>query len=602
MKRIAVWSVLAVSVIVVPFAFAQQSNVSANAGAVPRLIRFSGVAKDSNGQPLTGVIGVTYALYKEQEGGAALWIETQNVQADASGHYTVLLGATEAEGLPVELFSSGEARWLGVEVSGQAEQSRVLLLSVPYALKAADAETVGGLPPSAFVLVAPASNNSTGEATVSAANAAAAPPLASSNVTTTGGTVNAVPLWTTATSIQSSAITQNGIGATATIGINTTTPASTLDVAGGGTIRGLLNLPATGTATASSGKNSQPLNLSASAFNSTTGTATTQNFRWQAEPAGNNTSPPSGTLNLLFASGTAAPAETGLRIASNGRISATGFDLGGTPFAFGSALIGNVFLGFSGNATTTGTNNIGIGPQALGRNTGGGANTAVGAQALTANGTGSYNTAIGENSLNDNSGGSFNTAIGLNALYRNSTGINNTGIGAGAGNTLNNADTTGNNNTFVGANTAPGTHITLSNATAIGANAEVNASNSLVLGSISGTNGASASVNVGIGTTTPTRTLHLVDTNGDSALFGDPGCGRGYVGLSLNAALSGCTNFTMVGDSAGNTFMNTNGNGGFYILNKNQHPPLVIVDSAGNMSVKGNLSAGGGLSSTAIRR
>ena len=49
----------------------------------------------------------------------------------------------------------------------------------------------------------------------------------------------------------------------------------------------------------------------------------------------------------------------------------------------------------------------------------------------------------------------------------------------------------------------------LNNATAIGANAEVTASNALVLGSINGVNGATANTNVGIGTTSPLATLHL---------------------------------------------------------------------------------------------
>ena len=35
----------------------------------------------------------------------------------------------------------------------------MLLLSVPYALKAGDAATIGGLPPSAFVLAAPGSGS-----------------------------------------------------------------------------------------------------------------------------------------------------------------------------------------------------------------------------------------------------------------------------------------------------------------------------------------------------------------------------------------------------------------------------------------------------------
>ena len=50
----------------------------------------------------------------------------------------------------------------------------------------------------------------------------------------------------------------------------------------------------------------------------------------------------------------------------------------------------------------------------------------------------------------------------------------------------------------------------MTNATAIGANASATTSNSLVLGSINGVNGATASANVGIGTTAPTEKLHVV--------------------------------------------------------------------------------------------
>ncbi|MBI3895184.1 MAG: hypothetical protein HY313_04565, partial [Acidobacteria bacterium] len=123
-----------------------------------RLMQVNGVLKDTMGQPLTGVQGITFALYREQSGGAALWLETQNVQLDEQGRYSVLLGSTQSEGLPQELFSSNEARWLGVQVNlpGEVEQPRVLLVSVPYALKAADAETLGGLPASAFVLASSA--------------------------------------------------------------------------------------------------------------------------------------------------------------------------------------------------------------------------------------------------------------------------------------------------------------------------------------------------------------------------------------------------------------------------------------------------------------
>jgi len=132
-------------------AFAQ--STAETASALPRLVRFGGTVKDLNGNPLTGVVGITVALYSERTGGGALWLETQNVTADSNGHYVALLGSTKPDGLPTELFTNEQARWVGVQVSGQAEQPRVLLVSAPYALKAGDAETVGGLPPSAFVPV-----------------------------------------------------------------------------------------------------------------------------------------------------------------------------------------------------------------------------------------------------------------------------------------------------------------------------------------------------------------------------------------------------------------------------------------------------------------
>src|SRR5260370_26205796 len=100
---------------------------------VPRLVKFAGTVKDEQGQPRTGVVGVTFALYKEQEGGAALWLETQNVELDEQGHYSVLLGATNSEGLPLELCASGEPRCVGGEVNipKELEQPRVLRFSVP---------------------------------------------------------------------------------------------------------------------------------------------------------------------------------------------------------------------------------------------------------------------------------------------------------------------------------------------------------------------------------------------------------------------------------------------------------------------------------------
>ncbi len=130
---------------------ASEARQAASETIIPRLVKFNGTLLDAQERPMAGPVGVTFALYSQQSGGAALWMETQNVKPDGNGNYVVLLGANSANGLPTELFVSGEARWLGIQVGQQPEHERILLVSVPYALKAGDAETLGGLPASAFV-------------------------------------------------------------------------------------------------------------------------------------------------------------------------------------------------------------------------------------------------------------------------------------------------------------------------------------------------------------------------------------------------------------------------------------------------------------------
>jgi hypothetical protein len=118
----------------------------------PRLVPAAGMVRDAAGTLRNGPALVTFAIYTAREGGEPLWKETQSLTLDAAGWYSTLLGATQPEGLPLELFREGEARWLAVSIDGGPELPRTFWASVPYALKAADAETIGGLPLEAFVV------------------------------------------------------------------------------------------------------------------------------------------------------------------------------------------------------------------------------------------------------------------------------------------------------------------------------------------------------------------------------------------------------------------------------------------------------------------
>jgi hypothetical protein len=86
--------------------------------------------------------------------------------------------------------------------------------------------------------------------------------------------------------------------------------------------------------------------------------------------------------------------------------------------------------GYLGKNTAEGTNalkNVTLGPNASGTN-----NTGIGFEALFSNTTGFYNTATGAGALLNNTTGIENTADGAFALEQNTTGNNNTANGDGA--------------------------------------------------------------------------------------------------------------------------------------------------------------------------
>ena len=130
---------------------------------------------------------------------------------------------------------------------------------------------------------------------------------------------------------------------------------------------------------------------------------------------------------------------------------------------------------------TTGDSNIAIGYLSLGNNDAGNYNTMIGygtgSNIRTESGnTGNDNVGMGYRALEKNYSGDKNVGIGFDAL-RETKGSGNLGIGTNAGKTI----TTGSNNTLIGYDADVASNA-ITNATAIGANAVVDASNKIRLG------------------------------------------------------------------------------------------------------------------------
>ncbi len=461
-------------------------TASVSAQTPPPLVRFAGAVPASAGAVPGGPATLTFAVYADQQGGTPLWTETQTVTLDAEGRYAVVLGATQPAGLPVELFTSGEARWLGVTVAQGPEAPRVLLVSVPYALKAADATTVAGKPLSAFVLAGDKTGTGADGLTyvntqaLSIGLQGAGGPVQTGNV----GTPNYLGMFTDATDLGNSVLYQSPTNAY--LGVNTTAPLAPFHVAAPvapaaffdvysptltalpvvyraargtptapsavqtGDILGGLAVRGFGASVFSAGGRGQVAFLAAENWTDSaqgtalvfktnpTGTAGAPLERLRVTPAGNVGIGTTTPGQLLSVAGTIESTTGGFKF-PDGTLQTTA--------ATTSAFSGNSAFGIGSlPANTGGANNTAFGSYTLTVNTDGGENTAIGAEALQANTTGGDNTASGTWALQTNTTGGSNTASGAYALYSNTSGNANTASGFGALD----ANTTGGDNTASG--------------------------------------------------------------------------------------------------------------------------------------------------------
>jgi hypothetical protein len=255
--------------------------------------------------------------------------------------------------------------------------------------------------------------------------------------------------------------------------------------------------------------------------------------------AGNTTN--TGQRNTIIGSFSGAALTTGYTNTIVGSDIANSLTTG-----YRNVIIGNMSTAYNlrtAQNMTTGADNTIIGVAAGGNLTTGISNTYVGLGAGAQNSTNSQNTAIGKDA-GLSSTGNYNTFVGLSAGYV-AHGENNTIIGHKSGSSL----IYGESLTFLGASSGITAPDNLVNATAIGFNTQVTASNSLILG-----NGA----NVGIGTTAPTTKLHVVGQF-RSDNFWEPNITSIFVGRVGSTTMTGGSN-TIVGTDIANAMTTGSGN------------------------------------------
>lgn len=179
---------------------------------------------------------------------------------------------------------------------------------------------------------------------------------------------------------------------------------------------------------------------------------------------------PSAGSSFYIQNGTTPQASATFNIDGTGSANSfdaqTQYNIGGNR-VFGVAGNGNSFVGvFAGIGNNSGTRNTFVGGDSGGSNASGGSNSFFGTSAGFRNTTGSENIFAGD------SVGNNNTTGGNNSFFGTTTGQ---------------ANTTGSNNTLVGHNANVNGSGDLKYAAAFGANAVVNANDTIVLGKTAGT-------------------------------------------------------------------------------------------------------------------
>lgn len=220
----------------------------------------------------------------------------------------------------------------------------------------------------------------------------------------------------------------------------------------------------------------------------------------------------------------------------------------------------------------TGDNNTAVGYLALKTNTANG-NAAFGSLAMNNNTTGSSNVAIGRAASYNNTSGNYNVSVGMNSNVYNQEGSENTIVGHGAGSGIGSHNKSG--NIFLGYQA--GYSETGNNKLYI---QNSNSSDPLIYGDFSemqlGFMG-----NVGIGTKTPQKNLHIMGSDTLASLL-----------ISPNESASGDDSEILFAEDHDNSYgMSIKYDGGdnnLYFYGKNATTitdPLLTIERTGNIGI-----------------
>ncbi|MEC9072009.1 MAG: hypothetical protein VX938_06500, partial [Myxococcota bacterium] len=121
------------------------------ARGVPNQIPYRGSLTTEDGSPVNTQVTLEVALYVDATGGAPVWgpVVYPDVPVQ-DGDLSLILGVPPGEPVAPEVFA-GDALWLDFVVDGQPLEPRQQILSVPFALKASDAEQLGGVAAEEFL-------------------------------------------------------------------------------------------------------------------------------------------------------------------------------------------------------------------------------------------------------------------------------------------------------------------------------------------------------------------------------------------------------------------------------------------------------------------